>query len=82
MTQRLTQGNQEKQQQAEDDPKGQSTAADMLWVCPLQTVGKASLKKTVDSSTNENHEGSNEMYSNHIDVLHTIGAQGHVETIN
>ena len=43
MTHKLTHWNGQKHQQAEDDPKGQSTAAYMLWMCLAEPVGETCL---------------------------------------
>ena len=65
----LTHGYTYEQRQAEDDPKGQSTAVDMLWVCLSKPVRETGLEDAVDGSRDEDHERTNQMNNNHIDIL-------------
>ena len=71
MAHKLTHEHWEKQQYAEDDPKGQSATADVLGVDSPQSIGETGLKQAVDGSADEHHERSNEMNDNHVDVLRT-----------
>ena len=40
----------------------------MLWVCPSESVGEASLKQAEDDPTDEHHESSKEMDSDHVHI--------------